>query len=63
MASSSTILILSAWEPEIAPLRAWLARPTARALARTVRCRPVGVGAVDAGIGAARAIAEVAPSG
>ena len=61
MASSSTILILSAWEPEIAQLRAWLARPAARALARSVRCRPVGVGVVDAGIGAARAIADVAP--
>ncbi len=62
MARSSTILILSAWEPEIAPLRGWLARPTARALARTVRCRAVGVGAIDAGIGAARAIAEVDPT-
>ena len=62
MASSRTILILSAWEPEIAPLHTWLARPTARALARAVRCRAVGVGAVDAGIGAARAIAEVDPA-
>jgi purine-nucleoside phosphorylase len=62
VATSSTILILSAWEPEIAPLRAWLARPTARVLARSVRCRPVGVGAVDAGIGAARAIADVGPA-
>ena len=56
------ILILSAWEPEIAPLRALLARPTARALARSVRCRAVGVGAVDAAIGAAHAIAEVQPA-
>ncbi len=56
------ILILSAWEPEIAPLRALLARPTARALARSVRCRAVGVGAIDAGIGAAHAIAEVQPA-
>ncbi len=55
------ILILSAWEPEIAPLRGLLARPTARALARSVRCRPVGVGMVDAGIGAAHAIAELSP--
>lgn len=62
MASSSTILILSAWEPEIAPLRALLARPAARTLARSVRCRAVGVGAVDAGIGAAHAIAEVQPA-
>jgi nucleoside phosphorylase len=60
--SSSIILILSAWEPEIAPLRALLAGPTARSLARFVRCRAVGVGAVDAGIGAAHAIAEVQPA-
>jgi len=62
VASSSTILILSAWEPELAPLRGLLARPAARALARRVRCRAVGVGAIDAGIGAAHAIAEIFPA-
>jgi purine-nucleoside phosphorylase len=56
------ILVLSAWEPEIAPLRRRLARPPAGGLARTIVCRAVGVGAVDAAIGAARAIAEVSPA-
>jgi nucleoside phosphorylase len=61
VASASTILILSAWEPEIAPLRSQLARPAARAVARLTSCRAVGVGGIDAGIGAARAIAELEP--
>jgi purine-nucleoside phosphorylase len=56
------VLILSAWEPEIAALRRSLARASARAVARATICRAVGVGAVDAGIGAARAIAEMAPA-
>ncbi len=62
MTGASTILILSAWEPEIAPLRAQLARPAARAISRLTTCRAVGVGGVDAGIGAARAIAETEPT-
>jgi nucleoside phosphorylase len=45
-------LILSAWEPEIAPLRR---------LVRGVRAVAVGVGAVDAAVGAARAIAAHRP--
>ena len=56
------ILILSAWEPEVASLRRILARPSAGPVARTTVCRTVGVGAVDAGIGAARAIADVGPT-
>jgi nucleoside phosphorylase len=44
-------LIVSAFEPEIAPLRAAAAR------ARGVEMATVGIGAIDAGIGAARAIA------
>jgi nucleoside phosphorylase len=57
-----TVLILSAWEPEIASLRRMLSRPSTLAVARTITCRTVGVGAVEAGIGAARAIAETQPT-
>jgi purine-nucleoside phosphorylase len=50
-------LILSAWEPEVAPLRRLLrADPIAG-----VVLEPVGVGTVDAAIGAAQAIARVRP--
>jgi nucleoside phosphorylase len=56
----ATVLVVSAWEPEIAPLRRRLTRR--RADGARVVCRPVGVGAVDAAIGAARAIAQVAPT-
>jgi nucleoside phosphorylase len=56
------VLVLSAWEPEIAPLRRLLQGPDApRALVRATECRAVGVGAVDAAIGAARAMADVEP--
>ena len=55
-----TVLVLSAWEPEIAPLRRRLRR--GRLGGSRVECQPVGVGAVDAAAGAARAIAEVAPA-
>ena len=48
-------LVVSAFEPEIAPLRA-LVRDT-----RDVEMAAVGVGAVDAAIGAARAIAAIRP--
>jgi purine-nucleoside phosphorylase len=45
-------LVLAAWEPELAPLRRLLGR------APGVKLQPVGVGAVDAAVGAARAIAQ-----
>ncbi len=48
-------LVVSAFEPEIAPLRR-----LARGL-RAVTLAPVGIGAVDAAIGAARAIARTRP--
>jgi purine-nucleoside phosphorylase len=50
-------LVLSAWDPEVAPLRRLLGaqRPHGVAIAA------VGVGAVDAAVGAARAIARAAP--
>lgn len=60
-ASARSVLILSAWEPEIAPLRRRLARAAAGAPARAVLCRTVGVGAIDAAVNAARAIAETRP--
>lgn len=51
-------LVLSAWEPEIAPLRR-LARGVA---ADRLALATVGVGAVDAALGAAAAIAAARPS-
>jgi purine-nucleoside phosphorylase len=50
-------LILSAWEPEIAPLR----RLAARLGRGQLTLAAVGVGAVDAAVGAARAIARARP--
>lgn len=50
--------MLSAWEPEIAPLR----RMARRAIASgQVALRAVGIGAIDAAAGAARAIASWRP--
>lgn len=51
--------MLSAFEPELAPLRAALARAVFSPAA--VRCAPAGIGAVDAAIGAAREIAARRP--
>jgi purine-nucleoside phosphorylase len=48
-------LIVSAFEPEIAPLRRLSADLS------DVRLAPVGIGAIDAAVGAARAIAEHRP--
>jgi nucleoside phosphorylase len=50
-------LVLSAWEPEVAPLRRLLGKST-----RGISMDPVGVGTVDAGIGAAAAIAKTKPA-
>jgi purine-nucleoside phosphorylase len=55
MARMPTTLVLSAWEPELAPLRRLLGR---RVRALDVALAAAGVGAVDAAVGAARAIAE-----
>jgi nucleoside phosphorylase len=58
-------LVLSAWDPEVAPLRRLLrarARGADRALARDVALAAVGVGTVDAAVGAANAIARSNPS-
>ena len=54
-------LIVSAWEPELAWLRRWLATPASRALARDVKLATVGVVAVDAGIAAAVLLRQVRP--
>jgi purine-nucleoside phosphorylase len=54
-----TTLVLSAWEPEIAPLRR-MARAAIAAGALVLE--PVGVGAVDAAAGAARAIDRHRPA-
>jgi nucleoside phosphorylase len=53
------ILVLSGWEPELKALREALDGD--RALARRVAAAPAGVGLVEAGIGAARAIAKTRP--
>ncbi len=51
------MLVVSAWEPELAPLRRRLpARP------RGLRLEPIGVGLVEAAAGAARAIARHRPA-
>jgi purine-nucleoside phosphorylase len=50
-------LVVSAWEPEVAPLRRLAASAGERALAMVA----VGVGSVDAAVGAARAIAAHRP--
>jgi nucleoside phosphorylase len=59
MPRSRPILIVSAFPPELAPLRRALAKR--RIPASAVRCVPVGIGAIDAAAGAARAIARFAP--
>lgn len=53
--------MLSAWEPEVAPLRRLLAAASVKA-ARAVALEAVGVGTVDAAVGAARAIARERPA-
>jgi nucleoside phosphorylase len=53
-------LIVSAWEPEIAPLRAWLRARRGAARAMLV-LDTVGVGVVDAGIATARLVARARP--
>jgi nucleoside phosphorylase len=56
--ATTTTLVLSAWEPEIAPLRR-----LARAVARDrLALATVGVGAVDAALGAAASIAATRPA-
>jgi purine-nucleoside phosphorylase len=50
-------LVVSAWEPELAPLRRMLDGRAARGVALAA----AGVGAVDAAVGAARAIARARP--
>jgi len=54
-------LVLSAWDPEVEPLRRMLAAPAGAAAARDVACAAVGVGTVDAAVGAAAAIARANP--
>jgi nucleoside phosphorylase len=51
-------LVLSAWEPELAPLRRLL---RASPLARHVTLEAIGVGTVDAAVGAAHALARSRP--
>jgi len=57
-------LVLSAWEPEVAPLRRLVGGRSreARAAAREVVLSAVGVGTVDAAVGAAGAIARANPA-
>src|SRR5882672_118933 len=59
MPSTVRTLVLSAWEPEVAPLRRLLRG--ARARARDVALEAIGVGTVDAAVGAAGAIARARP--
>ncbi len=57
--AKGSVLIVSAFAPELAPLVAWLRGR--RAKASGVRCASVGIGLVDAAAGAAAAIARVGP--
>lgn len=56
--STVRTLVLSAWEPEVAPLRRLLRAAHA---SRDVALEAVGVGTVDAAVGAANAIARTRP--
>src|SRR5262245_56919373 len=58
--SKRPVLIMAAWAPELGTLIRAL-RGRRRTLGNPI-CLTVGTGAVDAGIGAARAIAGVSPS-
>jgi nucleoside phosphorylase len=54
-------LVVSAWEPEIAPLGRLLRSATMRPAARPFQAMPVGVGAIDAAAGAMALLASVRP--
>ena len=54
-------LVVSAWAPEIAPLDRLARRRNGQARDRGLDMREVGVGGIDAGIGAAGALAAVRP--
>jgi len=56
-----SVLIVSAFAPELAPLARWLAGPSGRRFKTIVHAVPVGIGAIDAGVGAAAAIAQITP--
>lgn len=61
MSRSASILIVSAFAPELAPLKRWLAGPAGRRLKPIVHAIPAGIGAIDAAVGTAEAIAQVSP--
>jgi nucleoside phosphorylase len=54
-------LVMSAWMPELAPLQRWLRTAAGKRVAGAVDLAVAGVGAIDAGICAARAIAARRP--
>ena len=56
-----SILVVSAFAPELAPLKRWLAGPAGRGFKSIVHLIPVGIGAIDAAVGAAEAVAQTAP--
>lgn len=59
-APAGSILVLSAFDPELAPLRAAQKRGD---LPRSVWCTPAGIGAIDAAVGACTAITALGPAG
>jgi nucleoside phosphorylase len=59
MATAIRTLVVSAWDPEVAPLGRLLG--AAKPARRDVALAAVGVGTVDAAVGAAAAIARVRP--
>lgn len=58
LANPGPVLVLAAWDPELQPLRDALPSRTGD---ESVVLRTVGVGLIEAALGAARAVAEVAP--
>ena len=60
-----TFLVVSAFPPELAPLRRWLRRRELGAWVRDGRlaCQTVGIGLVDAAIGTTRLLDEAAAAG
>ena len=61
MSTTDRVLIVSAFAPELAPLKLWLAGRAAWKFRTKIHALPVGIGAIDAATGAAMAITRTAP--
>ena len=61
MSTPDRVLIVSAFAPELAPLKRWLGGRAARKFRARIHTVPVGIGAIDAAAGTAMAIARTSP--